>query len=139
MWLVFPINNLLLFFDEPLDIKKSGSPRLVLCWSKLSCGSFIDMSSCLLLPVQDQICVHLFLIVTLCFESFSYPFHTQYPLKLTSLGKLIYSFSLIKHLPLPRKLPFLFLYEGKYEIAFIFPPPPMGRSQGCFIIKLVLW
>ena len=107
--------------------------------SKPYCGPFIEVSSSFLLPVQGQLCVYLFLIVTLCFESFSYPFHTQYPLKLTSLGKLIYSFSLIKHLPLPRKLPFLFLYEGKYEIAFIFPPPPMGRSQGCFIIKLVLW
>ena len=92
------------------------------------------MAISILLPVQGQLCVYLFLIVTLCFEPFSYPLRTPYPLTPTSLCKLIYSFFLVEHLPLPllTNLLFLFLYEGKYEIAFIFPLPPTGRSQGCF-------
>ena len=92
----------------------------------------LEVSFCLLLPVQSQLCVYLFLIVTLCFEPFSYPFRTRYPLTPTSLHKLIYSFFVFRHLPLPTNLLFLFVYEGKYEIAFIFSLPPMGRSQGSF-------
>ena len=92
------------------------------------------MASSIFSPVQGQLCVYLFFIVMLCFEPFSYPLRTRYPLTPTSLCELIYSFFLFEHLPLPlpTNLLFLFLYEGKYEIAFIFPPPPMGRSQGCF-------
>ena len=89
----------------------------------------------LLLSVHGQLRYYLFLILMLCLEPFSYAFCTLYPLTLTNLRKIIHSSSLFEHLPLPSNLLFPFLYEGKYEIAFIFPPPPMGRSQGCFIIK----
>ena len=107
-----------------------------LLWVLYSSVIFVSF---LLLPVHGQLRFYLFLIVMLCLEPFSYAFRTLYPLTLNNLRKIIHSFSLFEHLPLHTNLLFPFLYEGKYEIAFIFPPPPMGRSQGCFIIKLVLW
>ena len=111
-------------------------PEQSLLWVLYSSVIFVSF---LLLPVHGQLRFYLFLIVMLCLKPFSYAFCTLYPLTQTNLRKIIHSSSLFENLPLPSNLLFPFLYEGKYEIAFIFPPPPMGRSQGCFIIKLVLW